>query len=587
MKARSIFTLLACVSIVSMLLSACGAAATPQSVVQTVIVKEPGTTTEKVVVVTREAMATAAPGYVAIVPRADQSGLSTGGNTPPNDEPYDAMFFKNYGVNPFIDTEDDHFSTFAMDVDTASYTVARRYITDGNLPPAEAVRVEEFINYFNYNYPSPVEGAFAIHLEGAPSPFGGEKYYLLRVGLQGRRIPTDQRKDAVLTFVIDVSGSMGQENRLGLVKQALALLVEELRPTDQVGIVVYGSRGRVVLEPTSASNAQAILAAIDSLQTEGSTNAEEGLRLGYQMASRAFRADAINRVILCSDGVANVGKTGPDSILAEIEKYADGDIMLSSIGFGMGNYNDVLLEQLADKGNGNYAYVDTLDEAHRIFVENLTGMLQVIAKDAKVQVDFDPAAVSRYRLIGYENRDVADQDFRNDAVDAGEVGSGHNVTALYEIKFHDNVPLSGNALTVYVRYQDPEGGQVHEIKQGYGRSQFANAFEAASASFQLAAAVAEYAEILRESYWAKDSSMENVQGMAQRAKEAMPGDADVAEFAQLVSRAVQIAARRLGVLPPRQIALDTQTRQSETLSIQQDCALRFKRRAQFIFRKTR
>ncbi|MBN1886905.1 MAG: VWA domain-containing protein [Thermoflexales bacterium] len=549
MKKQTMFnTVFVCVSILTLVLSACGGlAATPHPAAVTVVAYSP--TRE---VVAKEADGPAQPDFF-VAPAPGETGLQTGGEVPPNDQAYDAMFFKNYGVNPFIDTEDDHFSTFAMDVDTASYAVMRRYVNDGNLPPAEAIRVEEFINYFNYDYPAPESGtsapdAFAIHLEGAPSPFGGEKYYLLRVGLQGRRIPTDQRKDAVLTFVIDVSGSMSREDRLGLVKQALALLVEELRPTDQVGIVVYGSRGRVVLEPTPASNASQIMAAINSLQPEGSTNAEEGLRLAYQMASRAFRSDAINRVILCSDGVANVGKTGPDSILKEIKKHADGDITLSTVGFGMGNFNDILMEQLADDGNGNYAYVDTLDEAHRIFVENLTGMLQVIAKDAKVQVDFNPELVSRYRLIGYENRDVADEDFRNDTVDAGEVGSGHNVTALYEIKFKEDLTglgdLSGlKALTVFVRYQDPETSQVHEINQGLVLSQFASAFETTSPRFQLAASVAEYAEILRESYWAKDSSLENVQGLAQRVKEAMPGDADVAEFAQLVGRAAQIAAR--------------------------------------------
>jgi len=208
----------------------------------------------------------------------------------------------------------------------------------------------------------------------------------------------------------------------------------------------------------------------------------------------------------------------------------------------MGNYNDVILEQLADKGNGNYAYVDTLEQAHRVFVENLTGMLQVIAKDAKVQVDFNPAVISRFRLIGYENRAIENKDFRNDAVDAGEVGAGHNVTALYEVKFKDKVPPSqqGNALIVYVRYQDVETGQVREINQTFGRAQFASAFDAASPRFKLAAAVAEYAEILRASYWAKGSSLENVQGLAQRVRQSLPNDKDVAEFAQLVSRASQL-----------------------------------------------
>jgi Ca-activated chloride channel family protein len=331
---------------------------------------------------------------------------------------------------------------------------------------------------------------------------------------------------------------MDMDNRLGLVKRSLELLVEQLRPTDRVSIVVYGTEARVVLNPTSGSEKGEILSAIYSLHPEGTTNAEAGLRLGYGMAMEGHMRDGINRVILCSDGVANVGQTGPDAILREIKEYAGRDIMLSTVGVGMGNYNDVLLEQLADKGNGNYAYVDTLEQAHRVFVQDLTGTLQVIAKDAKVQVDFDPAVVSRYRLIGYENRDVADQNFRNDSVDAGEVGAGHNVTALYEVKLNANA--QGNALTVYVRYENPETKQVNEIKQGFARSQFAGHFEATSPRFQLAAAVAEYAEILRQSYWAKGDNLENVQGLAQRVKQALPNDADVAEFAQLVSRASQL-----------------------------------------------
>ena len=526
MYTRSIVNVaLVCVFAAALLLSACAPAATP--------VPPP------VVVQSRLA---AAPTQA---PAPPEVGPYTGGNTPPNGQAFDAMFFKQYGVNPIIDTEDDHLSTFAMDVDTASYTIARRYINEGHLPPPESVRVEEYINYFDYDYPSPASGAFAIHLEGSPSPFGGEKYYLLRIGLQGRRISSEQRKDAVLTFVIDVSGSMGTGNRLGMVKQALNMLVEELRPTDRVGIVVYGTRARVVLEPTPASNARSILYAIESLQTEGSTNAEEGLRMGYQMAARAFNSEALNRVILCSDGVANVGQTGADAILREIKEYAGRNITLSTVGFGVGNYNDVLMEQLADKGNGNYSYVDTLDEARRVFVENLTGTLQVIAQDAKVQVDFNPAVVSRFRLIGYENRAIENKDFRNDTVDAGEVGAGHNVTALYEVKFKDEVVPSqqSNALIVYVRYQDPETGQVREINRAFARSQFANSFEATSPRFQLAAAVAEYAEILRQSYWAKDGSLENVQGLAQRVKPALPGDQDVAELVQLVGRASQLAAR--------------------------------------------
>jgi len=262
------------------------------------------------------------------------------------------------------------------------------------------------------------------------------------------------------------------------------------------------------------------------------------------MASNAFRSGAINHVILCSDGVANVGSTTANAILRQAKEYAGRKITLSTVGVGMGNYNDVLLEQMADKGDGNYSYVDTLEQAHRVFVENLTGMLQIIAKDAKVQVDFNPAVISRFRLIGYENRAIENQDFRNDTVDAGEVGAGHNVTALYEVKFRDEVPSSagaqGNALIVYVRYQDVETGQVREINQTFARTQFAASFDVASPRFKLAVAAAEYAEILRNSYWAKGSSLESVQGLAQRVRQALPNDKDVAEFAQLVSRVSQL-----------------------------------------------
>ncbi len=464
---------------------------------------------------------------------------STGGNQTPNDKAYDATFFENYGVNPFIDTEDDNLSTFAMDVDTASYTVLRRFLTDGNLPDKDAVRTEEVINYFDLHYPEPISGAFGINLEAAPSPFGGEKYWLVKVGLQGRHIEVADRKDAVLTFVIDVSGSMSAENRLGTVKRALRLLVEQLRPTDQVALVVYGSTAHVILEPTPATQAETIIAAIDRLQPEGSTNAEAGLRLAYQLAASAATAGRINRVILCSDGVANVGNTGADSILNTIADYAAQDIYLSTVGFGMGNYNDVLMEQLADKGNGNYAYVDTLDEAKRIFVENLTGTLQVIAKDAKIQVEFNPKVVSRYRLLGYENRDIADDQFRDDTVDAGEVGAGHSVTALYEIKFQPDA-TSGDALLVRIRYQDPDSGQVTEIAQKLLREEVHASFDAASPEFHLAAAIAEYAEILKKSYWAKDGQMSDVLSLVRRVQEELPNDPQVTEFAALVEVAANL-----------------------------------------------
>lgn len=250
-------------------------------------------------------------------------------------QPPDAMFFDDYGVNPFVDAYEDHLSTFALDVDTASYSVARRYVNDGNVPPSEAIRVEEFVNYFDPGYPTPPDVAFGIYADGAPSPFHTDGQHILRFGVQGYQVPEYVRKPASLTFVIDVSGSMDRENRLGLVKQSLQMLVDRLRPDDTVSIVVYGSEARVVLYPTSGEDRNTILNAIYSLRTEGSTNAEAGLRLGYQMAGNASRPGAINRVILCSDGVANVGQTGPDAILNTIRGYVEEGITLTSVGFGM------------------------------------------------------------------------------------------------------------------------------------------------------------------------------------------------------------------------------------------------------------
>ena len=465
------------------------------------------------------------------------SGFTLPALNPPNSAAYDDVFFKDYGTNPFIDTEDDHLSTFGMDVDTASYAVTRRYLRGGDLPPPEAVRVEEFVNAFDYNYLHPSEETFAVHIEGAPSRFGeGKRLQLLRIGIQGRSVPDENRKGAVLTFVIDVSGSMDMENRLELVKRALTLLVEQLRPGDEVAIVVYGSRARAILPHTGIERREEILEAIRSLKPEGATNAEEGLKLGYSLALRNAKVNAINRVILCSDGVANAGETGADGILGKIRSHVEEGITLTTVGFGMGNYNDILMEQLANNGNGSYAYVDTLSQAKRIFVENLTGTLQLIAKDAKVQVDFNPQVVSRFRLLGYENRRLDHEDFRDDKADGGEIGSGHSVTALYEIKLHEGA--TGKLATVFIRYEDPDTHRVSEINKEIFTTQLNGTFEAASAEFQLAATIAEFAEILRESFWAQGGSLEAVSQSIEDIDPRIPSE-QVDELRHLVSRAIR------------------------------------------------
>lgn len=468
----------------------------------------------------------------------DQNGLSTGGNAVPNGEPYDATFYENYGTNPFIDTEDDVFSTFALDVDTASYTVMRRYLGDGYLPDPASVRVEEYLNYFDYHYPQPESGDFAIYLEAGPSPFGGERYELLQIGIQARRVDAAQRPPASLTFVIDVSGSMDREDRLETLKQALTLLVAEMRPDDTIAIAVYGSDAHAVLPPTSGAEQDRILSAIAALKPEGSTNVEAGLDVGFALADEAFGEGRINMVLLCSDGVANNGVTDAESLLRKYERYLDRGIQLSTFGFGMGNFNDVLMERMANGGDGSYAYIDSLSEARRVFVEQLTGTLQTIARDAKVQVEFNPAVVSRYRLLGYENRDVADEDFRNDTVDAGEIGAGHRVTALYEIKRVSGA--SGPLAIVRLRYQPAAGGAVVEESQLISSELIRQRVEETTPRFQLAASVAQFAEVLRKSYWAKGEALEDVLPLAEAAARGFEDDPAVVEFISLLRQAIAL-----------------------------------------------
>jgi len=481
-------------------------------------------------------------GYSApCIPNPNQPPPAHGGTAIVNGEPYDAMFFKHYGTNPFIDTEDDHFSTFAIDVDDASYVMTRSYLDRGDLPPADAVRVEEFVNRFDYDYPNNQSEPFSIAIDGAPSKFG-QNCELLRVGIKARRLEVEERKPANLIFVIDISGSMAREDRLGLVKQSLMYLVDQLNYNDQVGIIVYGSNGRIHLQPTPASNRSIIKNAIQVLSTDGATNAEEGLKLGYQMADRIFDRYRTNRIILCSDGVANVGRTGPDELLKKIKKFADRGITLTTVGFGMGNYNDILMEKLGNKGNGFYAYVDGIDEARRVFVDNLEGTLQVVARDVKIQVDFNPEVVKNYRLLGYENRDVEDHKFRDDTEDGGEIGPGHQVTALYEIKFH-NKRARGNLGRIYVRYKDPETFAVSEVSRSIDRNVFVPRFEMAAPDFQLAAASAEFAEILKNTVWARNSSLASVRNVVQDVLRRRI-DPDTRELLRLIESAERLKDQR-------------------------------------------
>jgi Ca-activated chloride channel family protein len=502
---------------------------------------------EEPATIVEEVEAEFAPQPTAAAPIAAQPAQSTlptstysqVGPTPVPTRPVDNTF-EYPGVNPFVETYLDHLSTFAIDVDTASYSVARRYVNDGLVPPVDAIRVEEFVNYFDQGYPTPPDIAFGIYADGAPSPFNYDGTHLLRFGIQGYEISDAERKPASLTFVIDVSGSMDMENRLGLVKHSLQLLVDRLRYDDTVAVVTYGSDARVNLYPTSGEDRATILDAIYSLRPSGSTNAEAGLKLGYDMALRSFDPRGINRVILCSDGVANVGTTSASGILESIRGHANAGITLTSMGFGMGNFNDTFMEQLANDGNGIYAYIDTQEEAEKLFIDELTSTLQTIALNAKVQVDFNAEVVARYRLIGYENRAVADQDFRNDRVDAGEIGAGHSVTALYAVQLIPSA--SGRMATVQLRWEDPDTRMVNEINGNFNTWDLAASFEDASPRYQLAVIAAQYAELLRHSPWAIGTPTSQLVKHAYRLASLMWDDAEVNEFAGLVNRANQIRA---------------------------------------------
>jgi Ca-activated chloride channel family protein len=420
--------------------------------------------------------------------------------------------------NAYLRVADQPLSTFSIDVDTAAYANVRRFLAQGQRPPADAVRIEELVNYFPYHYAPPAGPApFAASLEVASAPWAPE-HRLVRIGLKGREVSDAQRPAANLVFLLDVSGSMNQPNKLPLVKQSLRLLVNKLRADDRVAIAVYAGASGLALPSTSASRKAEILDAIDRLDAGGSTNGAMGIHLAYDIAKANFVPGGVNRVILATDGDFNVGVTNEGDLTRLIEEKAKSGVFLSVLGFGMGNYKDSTLEQLADKGNGNYAYIDTLAEARKSLVEQAGGTLVTIAKDVKIQVEFNPAEVSAYRLIGYENRLLAKEDFNNDQVDAGEIGAGHTVTALYEVvpaggELPDQTPgvdplkyqrpagpvLLNHAelLTVKIRYKEPASDVSTPLE--FPLRDTGARFEDASADFKFAAAVAGFGMALRDS----------------------------------------------------------------------------------------
>lgn len=431
-----------------------------------------------------------------------------------NTESYD-----NITENPFLTSVDNPLSTFSIDVDGAAYSNIRRFINEGQLPPTGAVRIEEMINYFTYNYPQPTGSApFTINTEYAVCPWNTQ-HQLVSIGLQGKKIPVENLPASNIVFLVDVSGSMDEPNKLPLVKSSMKLLADQLRPQDRVALVVYAGSAGLVLPSTSGSEKTKIKDAIDELEAGGSTAGGEGILLAYKTAEKNFIKNGNNRVVLCSDGDFNVGISSDDELERLIEKKRETGIYLTVLGYGMGNYKDSKMQKLAGKGNGNHAYIDSEDEAKKVLVKQFGGTMFTIAKDVKIQVEFNPAKVQGYRLIGYENRMLAKEDFNDDKKDAGELGSGHTVTALYEIipagvnapelkkvdelKYQKPAQKAGGfsnsdeVLTVKLRYKEPAGTESKLLKEIISGN--AVNFSSAGENLQLAAAIAHFGMILRGS----------------------------------------------------------------------------------------
>ncbi|MFZ5999191.1 MAG: vWA domain-containing protein, partial [Bacteroidota bacterium] len=447
-----------------------------------------------------------------------------------NTEEYDGI-----QENIFHDAQRKPLSTFSIDVDAASYSNVRRYLNNGQQPPKDAVRIEEMVNYFDYDYQQPIgEDPFSIYTEVAAAPWN-TKHKLIHIGLQGKVIPTENLPASNLVFLIDVSGSMEDPNKLPLLKTSFKMLVEQLREQDRVAIVVYAGAAGLVLPSTSGAEKKKIIAALDELQAGGSTAGGEGIRLAYRIAKENFKANGNNRVILATDGDFNIGESSNAAMERLIEEKREGGIFLTVLGYGMGNYKDSKMETLADKGNGNYAYIDNVLEAKKVLVNEFGGTLFTIAKDVKLQIEFNPAKVKAYRLIGYENRLLRDEDFNDDKKDAGDLGSGHTVTALYEIipvgvesefykidelkyqssKVDANASESNEWMTVKFRYKRPDGITSKLIVQTL-KDEKANG--KTSDNFRWSAAVAAFGMRLRDSEYVKSLSYDEIIQLAQSAR---------------------------------------------------------------------
>lgn len=462
--------------------------------------------------------------------------------------------------NPFQAVKDHPLSTFSIDVDTASYANARRFLLqEGQLPPPDAVRIEELINYFDYDYAGPKDDVpFASHMEVAACPWA-PGHRLVRIGLKGKEIPSEARPECNLVFLLDVSGSMDSPDKLPLVKEGMKLLANQLRDHDRVAIAVYAGSEGLVLPSTPGSQRQKILAAIEQLEAGGSTNGGAGINLAYRIAKENFVPGGVNRVLLCTDGDFNVGTTSTGDLVRMVEEKARSGVFLSVLGFGRGNLNDSMMETISNKGNGNYAYVDNLSEARKVLVQQMSGTLVTIAKDVKIQIEFNPSQVAAYRLIGYEDRMLAAEDFNNDKKDAGEIGAGHTVTALYELvpsgqkvdvpavdplkyqavtKPSDKSP-SRDLLTLKLRYKPPESDTSKRLE--FPLADSGKGIGQASGDLEFAASVAAFGMLLRGSEHKGTATYDAVLEMAASSK-----GADVhgyrAEFLEMVRRAKAIAA---------------------------------------------
>ncbi len=449
----------------------------------------------------------------------------------------DTENYQSFQDNPLHRAAEQPVSTFSIDVDTGAYANVRRFLNAGALPPQDAVRVEEMLNYFDYEYPAPTsrDTPFRVSTELAPTPWNRQTQ-LLRIGIKGYTVPAAERPATNLVFLIDVSGSMQSPDKLPLLKNAFRLLTQQMSARDRVSLVVYAGASGVVLEPTAGDRKQHILDAIGNLEAGGSTNGGAGIEQAYRLAREAFIKGGINRVILATDGDFNVGTINFDALVDIAERQRASGIALTTLGFGTGNYNDKLLERLADAGNGNYAYVDTLTEARKVLVEELSSTLVTIARDVKIQVEFNPAAVAEYRLIGYENRILAREDFNNDAVDAGDIGAGHRVTALYEIlpaggrgqidplRYGDarHTEAGGNRQNgelafVRLRYKQPDSSAANTVSKliefpVMARSLLAPGSE--SVDFRFAASVAAFGQLLRGGKYLDSFGYDDIRALA-------------------------------------------------------------------------